>query len=884
MTESQGHYGISGILLFSVVSTRNGGGVHLDPGNTQLTTHGACWQQQRDNSQLLPAPWVLAFLSLTLSCTMDDMDATILRALAANDPSMTDDSGLLGEDEFLEQLLKVTGTPGQEGYEIPSSSSFDIEPIEYLSNLTHTNDVNPNENNNNFVVKSTVDVNRHFNHMMSVDKNDVGTKGLIDFLSLCETQLDAGALEEDPFEPVPIKPKRERRKRRSVPNLAQARLPAVEFIRNASLAMQPSRNGMDEDFMENSKKLDMFLQENNTLDLEEMEDAARVTTGKRRREHNQGRNSLPTMHIGASGVEKSNNGSKQQQPRPAPLLSQADLEGLDLTDYEDNHEDAESGPPILDQVPLLGIHHGLSHTNHSKSQGAETHSMHERLLRISGDGAAKSQGAEPMQTEGGRVRRASGGSLGGVEERLRRISVETDDEDSSTQRTHNGFSHQSSMGETHSMEERLRRISKDSTGSAFSEPMATPRFAQGGPKRYSPTPKAETHSMEERLRRISADNNVLAGAETHSMEERLRRISAEGLMANSSRAETHSMEERLRRISADASDNGKRGGSVTSSHGLETHSMEERLRRISGSNRNLSGPGSAEDRIRRISGESGRSLAGNAARGSGWGLTLSPKSHESGHSNHGLDDRLQGFSADLMVSSAKLDKFLATRGGEEFTDPIAYDLEDHPAPKRRKSLEQQRSSLPPMHISTDGGRPQPLLSKKDLADLELSDFDDSTDDDMPTSSNDNPLRFSVTLEKKSADRRKAFRKRPGRQNSLPDLHALEKESSKADSKQTKRSESSSPIDGQHDPLGLLQRLRNLMKRTEKTQQALQEWDKLNGLPKSHSQTMVNSSRSRRQIQEGRIIPKWDGTPLINEETELGKPKPRAKLNIKSAKK
>ena len=42
----------------------------------------------------------------------------------------------------------------------------------------------------------------------------------------------------------------------------------------------------------------------------------------------------------------------------------------------------------------------------------------------------------------------------------------------------------------------------------------------------------------------------------------------------------------------------------------------------------------------------------------------------------------------------------------------------------------------------------------------------------------------------------------------------------------------------------------------------QKWDKKNGLPKSHSQTMVNSSRSRKQLQKGVILRKWNGDPLI----------------------
>jgi len=58
------------------------------------------------------------------------------------------------------------------------------------------------------------------------------------------------------------------------------------------------------------------------------------------------------------------------------------------------------------------------------------------------------------------------------------------------------------------------------------------------------------------------------------------------------------------------------------------------------------------------------------------------------------------------------------------------------------------------------------------------------------------------------------------------------------------------------------RLNNLMLKSGGTQKLLQEWDKLNGLPKSHSCTMVKTSRSRRQLQLGKILPKWDGSPLI----------------------
>jgi hypothetical protein len=82
-----------------------------------------------------------------------------------------------------------------------------------------------------------------------------------------------------------------------------------------------------------------------------------------------------------------------------------------------------------------------------------------------------------------------------------------------------------------------------------------------------------------------------------------------------------------------------------------------------------------------------------------------------------------------------------------------------------------------------------------------------------------------------------------------------------------------PLDLSAD--AMLKNLQDTMKNSLKTQKALEEFDKERGLPRSHSQTMVNSSRSRKQLQEGKIIAKWDGSPLISPETELGKPKLRA---------
>jgi hypothetical protein len=73
---------------------------------------------------------------------------------------------------------------------------------------------------------------------------------------------------------------------------------------------------------------------------------------------------------------------------------------------------------------------------------------------------------------------------------------------------------------------------------------------------------------------------------------------------------------------------------------------------------------------------------------------------------------------------------------------------------------------------------------------------------------------------------------------------------------------------------LSRRLLMLMKESERSQSQLEDWDEDHGLPKSHCLTMVSSSRSRRQLQQGVILPKWDGTPLISGNVELGKPRKR----------
>lgn len=53
-----------------------------------------------------------------------------------------------------------------------------------------------------------------------------------------------------------------------------------------------------------------------------------------------------------------------------------------------------------------------------------------------------------------------------------------------------------------------------------------------------------------------------------------------------------------------------------------------------------------------------------------------------------------------------------------------------------------------------------------------------------------------------------------------------------------------------DPHKIMAKLQESMARTSSSMKQLQEWDRANGLPKSHSQTMTNSNRSRNQLSEG----------------------------------
>jgi len=70
------------------------------------------------------------------------------------------------------------------------------------------------------------------------------------------------------------------------------------------------------------------------------------------------------------------------------------------------------------------------------------------------------------------------------------------------------------------------------------------------------------------------------------------------------------------------------------------------------------------------------------------------------------------------------------------------------------------------------------------------------------------------------------------------------------------------------------KLSELMIRSSMSQMALQNWDRQNGLPKSHSKTMIKSARSRKQLQEGVILKKWDGSPLLDFNVGASDKKPR----------
>ena len=63
-------------------------------------------------------------------------------------------------------------------------------------------------------------------------------------------------------------------------------------------------------------------------------------------------------------------------------------------------------------------------------------------------------------------------------------------------------------------------------------------------------------------------------------------------------------------------------------------------------------------------------------------------------------------------------------------------------------------------------------------------------------------------------------------------------------------------------------LRLLMRQSQATLRSLQEYDRSQGLPTSHSHTMTQSERSRKQLLLGKILKKHDGSPLIRPDSCL----------------
>ena len=69
--------------------------------------------------------------------------------------------------------------------------------------------------------------------------------------------------------------------------------------------------------------------------------------------------------------------------------------------------------------------------------------------------------------------------------------------------------------------------------------------------------------------------------------------------------------------------------------------------------------------------------------------------------------------------------------------------------------------------------------------------------------------------------------------------------------------------GRRNGYNALEKLHHAMTNSVNSMTALQNWDRANGLPKSHCQTMVNTSRSREQLQSGMLLQKWNGQPLLH---------------------
>lgn len=60
----------------------------------------------------------------------------------------------------------------------------------------------------------------------------------------------------------------------------------------------------------------------------------------------------------------------------------------------------------------------------------------------------------------------------------------------------------------------------------------------------------------------------------------------------------------------------------------------------------------------------------------------------------------------------------------------------------------------------------------------------------------------------------------------------------------------------------MDKLRELMAKSNDSMKNLEEFDRRQGLRRCDAQNMAKTARSRKQLLENKILPKWDGSPLI----------------------
>ncbi len=122
------------------------------------------------------------------------------------------------------------------------------------------------------------------------------------------------------------------------------------------------------------------------------------------------------------------------------------------------------------------------------------------------------------------------------------------------------------------------------------------------------------------------------------------------------------------------------------------------------------------------------------------------------------------------------------------------------------------------------------LEYSGCTDQKESSYGQSQDNEMPAKTAPKDPSLPSRKKKKSKSKRKKKSQQTPNETVVPELEDL-------------------PPQSEDDPLIITTRLNALMERTHLTQKQLETYDKQNGLPRSHAQTMVRSSRSRSQFQE-----------------------------------